>query len=734
MAAVQTELADAIAGISAFSDTLNYSYYIGEYGLVTDTTPAKEGYCSGPIPGILDWNNAVGAWLTSDAYHRAQPVWDVYGTETLDELNNLGYPSPANREGYRLITTVTAPWVWKGSTGFRANGYWGRALYYYQYPFARLLHAEFGADYVDGSLGWPPPALDQWPIPKQTTAGDYRLEFQDDFNAQLLSVGSDLTLGYDAGSLPTTLQIRGSVTSVGVGYCITDVADAWDTIPALERSAVSAPYPPWWPMALFYFPHAGLNAVRVDRWPVAQNQPVSSTSLPKLLRGVLGDEETTGADVPNRLRIYHIPDLFNDAAYNEDFRELIDWEALKQLTIGVFTSQELSLPMADDSKLNIWKALNAALLNHRIRPTWGPSEEQRAWIMSFEEFGAPSAIAANTAGRIINASDITKRVPIDTHGGTWLYRDIEGTINYDSEGESLPIKIFNRTGIATQVGGEKTLKIDDKLLHLDESDLGQLITIYRELLAHINVASPTTKLECTSKILPTVTVGSSAIVTSESIWNFLTGARSVSNAAALVTEARISLGVRSFDISTSLRLSPLAAQGWSPAMVLAGANMSLAGDTVTVTGLETSPTTAGFADPNGGLTDLAYMGCFIWSAATDEVEENPNCTCGKFAVWIFDRDADTYYTAGANKNVWAAEIMGHTTTTLCLDDVENGRCRIKLLDTVAPFSAGTAKVVKFADRDNASLQSCQVLYGFWGDANGQVEDSAGKIHRAFSWT
>jgi hypothetical protein len=730
MEAVQDELADAIAGTSTFSDQPKRSYAIDFDGMYPFTYPSNETWIGGPIPWILDLNHASTGGIPNFVAKNSRAVWDEYSTEDLDRLNASTNPSTNE---YRLITDSSEQFIYKDPRILQQPGYFGQAMYYYQFNFSRAQLASAGNDFITGASGEPPPKITQFPIPKQTTAADYRLEFQDDFDAQLLSTGSKITLGFDTGlGIGPTMQLEGEVQSVGVGYCITSTSDTWDTIPALEKIGGDEYGPPWWACALMYFPDSTADIMKQDRWVVAQNQPVKSASLTKLLRGVLGDEESTGQDMPSRLRVWNIPDLFTDSNYNEDFRNLIDWRKLGTLAQGLFPSSKYYLPLTGN--YNILEVLNALMLNHRIRPTWGYSELERAWIMSFEEFGIVSGIQAQQAGRTIDKSSIGTKMPVDTQGDTWLYRDIQGKLNYNSEGAGAEITVKNRTGISSAVGGEKTLKIDDRVLRIPESQINILIGIYRDILAHTNVVAPSTQITCTPRALASTTVGSSILVTHPQISNQFTGTRGVTNLAALCTSVKISFSDRKFNIPTRLRLSALTAQGWGPALRLAGARMSLSGSDITVTGLSTTATENEFADTNGGLTDLATFGCFVWSPQTNIVEESQSCTCGQYRVWILDSDVETYVRTGASKNVWAAKIKGSSTDVITTTDIANGACKIELLDAVESFDDTTEKIVKFADRDNADLQDCQALYGFWGDENGQVQDSGGTNYRAFSWS
>lgn len=724
-AAVISEFADALAGTSTYSDQPTHLYFIQPDGLVDLSDPA-EGlmtYVGGSIPWILDWNFHSGSYV-DDLLVSAHARWDHYTSDAVDQLNSSGSGNNANWDAFRLV----APFSSGNIDHWVQYKYYNEALYYYQYPYARLTHAALGDVYLNSGM-WPPPPVPNWPIPKQVTAGDHRLEFQDDFDAQLLSTGSDITIGTGG------LKLTGTITSVGPGYCITDTSDVWDTIPTLKNNNTSWPR---WGSALACYPNAYTEALRVDPWVVSQSSPVTSSSIVKLLRGVLGDEETTGQDMPSRLRLYHIPDLFNDSSYNEDMRELIDWDKLELLTSGIYPNSDITIPMSGE--INIKDELSSLLLNFSVRETWGISESQRAERLSFEEFGTVSGVQASNAGRVIDEDAIEiDAEPVDTHGGTWLYRDVEGKLNYSDEGEAeLELTARNRTGLATQVSVDKTLKIDSKLMHIDDSDKTKLINTYRNILANVNQAHPTTSILCTPKLMTLATVGSSAMITTPRIWNFLSATRGVTDLAALLTSTKTTISAPKFTIKTTIRCSPYSAQGWAPGMIVdpdaEGVTMSLSGSTITITGLPTTAANSVCVNDTGGLTDLATFGCFKWSDSTDEIEEKTTCSCDEYRVWIFDRSARTYYTSGVNKNVWTAKVKGHSTDTLVLDDIENGRCRIELLDAVESFNDETAKVVKFADRDHADLQPCQTLYGFYGDKNGQVEDSDGNKHRAFSWT
>jgi hypothetical protein len=197
-----------------------------------------------------------------------------------------------------------------------------------------------------------------------------------------------------------------------------------------------------------------------------------------------------------------------------------------------------------------------------------------------------------------------------------------------------------------------------------------------------------------------------------------------------VTEASISLDRISLNVRTG-REQP----GIAPSLIVENGDISFAASTLTITGLETDATASVFQDPNGGLTDLAGFGCIDYLPGSDEVTLR-TCTCTAYRVWVVERATGTHTNQGSARNVWAGVLQGHSTSTVTVDDITNGRCRIVLDDntnfaTVLATSADF--VVIYGDRNDSGIQDCQLIYGFLGDEDSLVQDSGATNHRAISW-
>jgi hypothetical protein len=228
-----------------------------------------------------------------------------------------------------------------------------------------------------------------------------------------------------------------------------------------------------------------------------------------------------------------------------------------------------------------------------------------------------------------------------------------------------------------------------------------------------------------------IKVGDVSEVTWDALLNPKQGRRTGDTRAALVTEANLSLERVTATIRTGRKQA-----GIAPSLFVAYDDIVQATTTLTITTLNTTVASNDFADPNKGLTDLAYFGCINYEESSDSVVLRSGCSCTAYRVWIVERGTDTLTDAGANRNVWGGVLKGHSTDTLTVDDVENGRCRIEL-DDATNFATVLATnpnyVVIYGDRDDSGIQDCQLIYGFLGDADSLVQDSGATDYRAISW-
>jgi hypothetical protein len=359
--------------------------------------------------------------------------------------------------------------------------------------------------------------------------------------------------------------------------------------------------------------------------------------------------------------------------------------------------------------------------------------------MSFEPAGPASKITAILRDReITDGNFVLGSEPKIKHGGTWLYRSVRAKTNYqlkqgdDSASPKWVFSYTNMSGRAASYKGE-VLEIDDVLLQLHDNDKPIHASIITAIVKNLEVTPSIVQCRLLPSALAACEVGSSIIVTSAFVDDIHSGARSILQKPGIVTECSPEWGKENFEIAVTVRLTPLEAQGWSPAMKIRAANQySLVGTTLTLRSMETDPTNNVYGNPIGGLTELSYFGCFGYDSSLGEVTER-DCDCSSYAVRLFDEGAAAYATTGAGRNVWTGVIKGSTTDRLTLDDIAAGAARI-ILDDATNFSTSTTKIVRFRERSHSGLQDCQTIYGWLGDNTGFASDSAGERYRAFTWS
>ncbi|MCP4536103.1 MAG: hypothetical protein GY832_03055 [Chloroflexi bacterium] len=579
-----------------------------------------------------------------------------------------------------------------------------------------------------------------FPLPK-TSDGDYRMTIGDSYSVELLSNGTGLSIG--SGQLMadeghTELLWESEIKATGDNYLTTPTSDydTWDnddTTPVLRVSQQDTWYPTTmvWGQDMLWMPAIHGSA---DPWAITQQNEVSSNSVRELFRGLLNGTNQS-ANIPERHRVTTIPDSVGTDSPTAD-RELIDWSRLNTLADGAgFAAARYALQL-NAPKQKLSALLQGVLLSLGIRPVWEYCEDQRSWWLSFEPFGRVSKVDAQTHGRILDDGAIMpEKPPTEISGNTWLYHSVDGKCNFRGKDAGISYSIDNKTGLALEAGGGKTLKFDDKILQLNSADGTVLLSNIRTMLGLMNTVPEVVTIRCNPSVLTTIGAGTSALLTSDVITSRFTGTRGVTRVGCLVTKVNPVIAKNKFEVDVTLRITPITSGGWAPSMHVTGAKQTLVGTTLTIDSLPTTAAASDFVDPSQGLTDLARFGCMKWSNSTDETETyNATCGCTAYAVWAFRADATAYATAGGSQNVWAGR-LGHSSSkdALTVADVNGGDCVIEL-DNANNFDAAKDLIIIFADRDHADLQDCQSSYGFLGDETGKCQDASGDDHRAFSWS
>ena len=385
---------------------------------------------------------------------------------------------------------------------------------------------------------------------------------------------------------------------------------------------------------------------------------------------------------------------------------------------------------------NVLSLMNNVLIDLGIRMTDGYSESARAWRYSFEPFGVVNPAGALVSGRVFDQSNTGPAKPRAIYGNTWLYHNVRSKFNYQGDTPGVNLLMTNVTGRALLSSGNKTLKIDDKLLQVSgASEQEDLLNNLKQILQRMNSAQPSVALVCKAEAWPLVMVGGDCLLTSSLIYDLFSGSRGVSRRAAMLTKATTQIDKGRFSISCEARLAPNA-KAIGPSLRLVNANMSLAEGVVTVTGLATDPANNDFQNPQyspNGLTDLAYFGCIDYNPATD-TRTLRDCSCEGYAVILVEENTTTWDIAGAGRNMFTGRLIGHSTVTMTVDDVDNGRCRISIDADDAQFDDTGTYIVYFCDWDDVDIQPCQEAYGWHGDEDGLIVDPSAVKSQGMTWS
>jgi hypothetical protein len=223
-------------------------------------------------------------------------------------------------------------------------------------------------------------------------------------------------------------------------------------------------------------------------------------------------------------------------------------------------------------------------------------------------------------------------------------------------------------------------------------------------------------------------VGAGCIFNSPPILDRSTGKRDNGDMLGSIRSLTIDIGVAP-SCTVEFTTDPVERLGIGPTMYLSGTEHTIlqTNNILAVTGMNTNPQNNDFADDsaNAILTDLAYFDCYDGNKATGQIESR-DCSCGPYAVTVFERGTETLIFdpayVNASQNVWRGTI-NVTSATL-------GECVITLADD-NQFDDTGEYVVIFSDRADSNIQSCQTdLYGWLGKKNNKVEDSTATDHPA----
>jgi len=717
---------------AALNDELAARTYSGGAGTINRTFQASYGllyvvddvafpaYINGPLAWILKLGlSRLGDLRTSNLNVYMNPKWEAY----YENVNDLALTlSPSN--GWLFVpddTTAT-----KAEYDLEIPG---GMEYYYQWNFRSKYWCE-----LNGVAPLGPLEVDYYPMAYYTPGGaddHYRLSIKHEFDAEQFDDEDQITVG---GADKRHLM-EGKVFSTASNYITVDDQDAIDGVTCLkvvdDGNNTIPVIPMRWGQPLYYWPylHDYPNQLITAGDPFAVNTAVTvtSNSLSDLVRAILGDDPI---QLPQRTCVYHIPDAWDDGL---DMRGLVDYDRLDELAPAATNLWTLQL----GTSFNLKKTVFNALLSLGIRQTWGYIESLRGYGMSFEPIGVVMASKAVTSGRVFDNSNLRAKSPSATYGNTWLYHNAKVKYNYNVADAS-ELEIKNVTGRAMLASGNKTLKIDDKIIQVQgQAAIEAYSDRLRQILYRMNTALPSVSMGGTAAGVPLVTIGGDCLLTSDLPYDLFKGQRGFTRRSAIITKASINISVNGnegkMDTDLIFRLAR-GSKAIGPAMYLTAAQITKSAGVVACATLNTDPALNEFASPLRGLTDLAYFGCFNWNAGTDTVSLR-SCSCEKYAITVVDANTTSWDNAGAGRNVFRGRIYGDGADTLELADITNGTCKISIDTDYAEFDAGTDKIVFFGEYDNANLQQCQIdMYGWHGDHIGQVENVATVKSRAIAWS
>ncbi|MCP4569201.1 MAG: hypothetical protein GY841_16625, partial [FCB group bacterium] len=199
------------------------------------------------------------------------------------------------------------------------------------------------------------------------------------------------------------------------------------------------------------------------------------------------------------------------------------------------------------------------------------------------------------------------------------------------------------------------------------------------------------------------------------------------NHPALLTALTVIINGEDSKLGLTVRLANKAHTTWSPSIFFTGAaNCTLVGSALSLSALSTDPTANKFGDPALAMTDLEYFDC-LFIDANGDVTAKTWCSCSDYRVEIWQRGQDAHYASGGSQNLWKGTISSVNgsagTATVTLDDTTN------FSDSANDY------VMFFARRTDSGLQPCQTEgggYGYLGDSDGLVQDSAATNYRAIT--
>jgi hypothetical protein len=668
-------------------------------------------YLEGPLPRLLGWGG-----MTIDALgeHRlsmldSKQEWNLadYCSMRLAVVGDDDIQGHTLSHGYDHAGTFANPF---------------RAEYIHQYAWEDDDCADIGAWMEDENA-----KLQTLPIPLEDGDGTYRLYVAEEFDATDFANDAQITIGLPdrVDDYGETLLAKGGVLGTADNYIKAKgsspgynfSADDPDASHPAFSSQDELPGPWYRGFTLYHIP--GLiqdNFKGQDPWPIRERVVIRSENPAKILRGLLGASTNVEA-VPDKYEATHIPGFWDDSG---NWKDGINWDQLEDLCAQAMESLGTYYEMSFDKKFNILRVYHELLKTHQLSETYEYNDTIKGWQIGFRRTGIVNITEAGNQGRVVDSSiRQAGNSPATLTADTWMFGRVNANMHWDDQQGKFLVQVpaDDRSGRAMGGGSESEYKIEDKLTHFENAEeiatdpdlLDAFAQYFGALLKRLARAWPVQKVKCTLGAVARLAVGRECLVTDSSAKHPYTGALGLSRQPALVTAITTSVADRRADCGVSYVFSPNAVRGWAPALYIDAAEIAIdAGLVYDITMAHSTPATQNdFADPNGGLTDLQYFDCWMYNVSTDTVEAKPWCSCGNYAVQMFDTDVTTYDQATPGRNHWTGTIAVSAADTAVLTLANND-----------DFNAGTDKIMLFDSYDNC--EACQQDYLFFADSNSQL--------------
>lgn len=451
-----------------------------------------------------------------------------------------------------------------------------------------------------------------------------------------------------------------------------------------------------------------------DYFAVKDMENIVLNSGTDIFKGILGDPDTDVGFNIGAIKT-DIKNLFNRGESN--FVEMINWTKFEELIEANEIAGVTFKYTPESNGVDVLALLSGVCLTYNIQMIWEYNADNRAWWLTFDNFGAGNGTTAVLNGRSITAQDIAVNNLTAIVGGGWYYNKLAG--QYQSkDGSNIMLNYQLTDGRVGHSLHDKVLTINDKVTQLPVDSVEAQDTIIKHFTAMTRLFSQIVykqKLTLNMRKTALVGVGRWSSVAWAPIQNRQTGRR---NDGSLVGQMQsMTIDLSSCTISTDILSYPNTKKGIAPSFYTATMYRIPDSQTFRVSGLNTDPALNDFADRDGLLADFQYFGCM--GVESGKVIDR-DCGCGYFAITVFERnptdgklyfDPDYTYTS---QNVFRGNMTSPTTT--------NGNTIYFTVEGNADqLDVNKDWVITFADRANTNLQPCQTeLYGWLANNKNKV--------------